>query len=122
MLPRFAGDGKIAARVLKPAGFSMTARIVVPVVPNLMDEAFTRAPALRHPGTMTWPAIRALLSPFTAPRSQLASWIPSASRSDSIQHYAHGSMPRRPLETAEVPKSGSNISCHTISSMSGNEV
>ena len=39
---------EIAARVLKPAGFAMTARIVVPVVPNLMEEAYTRAPALRH--------------------------------------------------------------------------
>ncbi len=39
---------EIAARVLKPAGFATTARIVVPVVPNLMEEAFTRAPALRH--------------------------------------------------------------------------
>jgi hypothetical protein len=29
---------------------------------------------------------------------------------------------RRPSETAEVRKSGSSISCHAISSMSGNEV
>jgi hypothetical protein len=38
---------EIAARLLKPADFAMTARIIVPVTPNLMEEVFVRAPALR---------------------------------------------------------------------------
>ena len=36
----------MAARLLKPEGFAMTARIVVPVTPDLMEEAFARTPAL----------------------------------------------------------------------------
>ena len=71
---------EIAARVLKPAGFAMTARIVVPVVPNLMDEAYTRAPASRHVRAMSWPATRASLSPSAAPPSPLASWMPSVNQ------------------------------------------
>jgi hypothetical protein len=39
---------EIAGRILKPGGFAMTARIVVPIDPDLLEEAFTRAPALRH--------------------------------------------------------------------------
>jgi hypothetical protein len=38
---------KMAARLLKPEDFAMTARIIVPVTPNLMEEVFVRAPALR---------------------------------------------------------------------------
>ena len=38
----------MAARILKPADFAMTARIIVPVTPGLMDEVFVRAPALRR--------------------------------------------------------------------------
>jgi hypothetical protein len=38
----------MAARLLKPEGFAMTARIVVPVTPDLMEEAFARTPALRR--------------------------------------------------------------------------
>ena len=39
---------EMAARLLQPEGFAMTARIVVPVTPDLMEEAFARAPALRR--------------------------------------------------------------------------
>ena len=39
---------EMAARILKPADFAMTARIIVPVTPGLMDEVFVRAPALRR--------------------------------------------------------------------------
>ena len=39
---------EMAARLLKPEGFAMTARIVVPVTPDLMEEASARAPALRR--------------------------------------------------------------------------
>ena len=48
-LERSARPGLVmAARLLKPEGFAMTARIVVPVTPDLMEEAFARAPALRR--------------------------------------------------------------------------
>jgi len=39
---------EIAARLLQPAAFAMTARIIVPILPDLMEETFARAPALRH--------------------------------------------------------------------------
>jgi hypothetical protein len=39
---------EMAARLLKPEGFAMTARIVVPVTPDLMEEVFARAPVLRR--------------------------------------------------------------------------
>lgn len=39
---------EMAARLLKPEGFAMTARIVVPVTPDLTEEVFARAPALRR--------------------------------------------------------------------------
>ncbi len=46
-LERSARPGlEMAARLLKPEGSAMTARIVVPVTPDLMEEAFARAPAL----------------------------------------------------------------------------
>jgi hypothetical protein len=38
----------MAARLLQPEAFAMTARIVVPVTPDLMEEVFVRAPALRR--------------------------------------------------------------------------
>ena len=44
----------MAARLLQLEGFAMTARIIVPILPDLMTlpelmaEVFTRAPALRH--------------------------------------------------------------------------
>ena len=48
-LERSARPGlEMAARLLKPEGFAMTARIVVPVTPDLMEEAFARAPALKR--------------------------------------------------------------------------
>ena len=48
-LERSARPGlAMAARLLTPEAFAMTARIVVPVTPDLMEEAFTRAPALRR--------------------------------------------------------------------------
>lgn len=48
-LERSARPGlEMAARLLKPEGFAMTARIVVPVTPDLVAEAFARAPALRR--------------------------------------------------------------------------
>ena len=48
-LERSARPGlEMAARLLQPEGFAMTARVVVPVTPDLMEEAFTRAPALRR--------------------------------------------------------------------------
>ena len=48
-LERSARPGlEMAARPLKPEGFAMTARVVVPVTPDLMGEAFARAPALRR--------------------------------------------------------------------------
>ena len=44
-LERSARPGlEMAARLLKPEGFAMTARIVVPITPNLVAEAFARAP------------------------------------------------------------------------------
>jgi hypothetical protein len=39
---------EMAARLLKLAGFAMTARIIVPVIPDLIEAAFTRAPALKR--------------------------------------------------------------------------
>jgi hypothetical protein len=45
---------EMAARLLQPESFAMTARIIVPLLPDLMtlpevmEEVFTRAPALRH--------------------------------------------------------------------------
>jgi hypothetical protein len=45
---------EMAARLLKPGQFAMTARLIVPVIPDLMtlpdlmEEVFTRAPALRR--------------------------------------------------------------------------
>ncbi|KAA5609811.1 hypothetical protein [Rhodovastum atsumiense] len=45
---------EMAARLLQPASFAMTARIIVPILPDLMTlpelmaEVFTRAPALRR--------------------------------------------------------------------------
>jgi hypothetical protein len=40
---------EIAGRLMRPEGFAMTARIVVPVTPRLMKEVFDRTPALRGP-------------------------------------------------------------------------
>jgi hypothetical protein len=39
---------EMAARLLQPESFAMTARIIVPVTSDLMEEVFTRAPALQH--------------------------------------------------------------------------
>ena len=39
---------EMAARLLQPESFAMTARIIVPVTSELMEEVFTRAPALRR--------------------------------------------------------------------------
>ncbi|HEX7565680.1 MAG TPA: hypothetical protein VF396_20905, partial [Bradyrhizobium sp.] len=45
---------EMAARLLQPDDFAMTARLIVPVIPDLMtlpdlmEEVFTRAPALRR--------------------------------------------------------------------------
>src|SRR4051812_8112996 len=45
---------EMAARLLQPENFAMTARIIVPILPDLMtlpelmDEVFTRAPALKR--------------------------------------------------------------------------
>jgi hypothetical protein len=39
---------EMAARLLSLEGFAMTARIIVPVTPDLMKEVFDRAPALRR--------------------------------------------------------------------------
>ena len=39
---------EMAARLLTLEGFAMTARIVVPVTPGLLEKVFDRAPALRH--------------------------------------------------------------------------
>jgi hypothetical protein len=48
-LERSARPGlAMAARLLQPEAFAMTARIAVPVAPDLMEEVFARAPALRR--------------------------------------------------------------------------
>ena len=39
---------EMAARLLQPESFAMTARIIVPVTSDLMEEVFTRAPALQR--------------------------------------------------------------------------
>ena len=39
---------EMAARLLQPESFAMTVRIIVPVTPDLMDEVFDRAAALRQ--------------------------------------------------------------------------
>ncbi len=39
---------EMAARLLKLEGFAMTARIIVPVTPDLIEKAFDRAPALKR--------------------------------------------------------------------------
>ncbi|WP_428485029.1 hypothetical protein [Rhodopila sp.] len=39
---------EMAARLLRLGGFAMTARIIVPVTPDLMEQVFDRAPALRR--------------------------------------------------------------------------
>ena len=48
-LERSARPGlEMAARLLRPEGFAMTARVVVPVTPDLMEEVVARAPASRR--------------------------------------------------------------------------
>ena len=39
---------EMAARLLRLEGFAMTARIIVPVIPDLIEQVFDRAPALRR--------------------------------------------------------------------------
>lgn len=39
---------EIAGRLLRPEGFAMTARIVVPISPVLLKKVFDRTPALRR--------------------------------------------------------------------------
>ena len=39
---------EMAARLLRLEGFAMTARIIVPVTPDLIEQVFDRAPALRR--------------------------------------------------------------------------
>ena len=39
---------EMAARLLRLEGFAMTARIIVPVAPDLIEQVFDRAPALRR--------------------------------------------------------------------------
>src|SRR4051812_26306953 len=39
---------EMAARLLQPESFAMTALIIVPVTSDLMEEVFTRAPALQR--------------------------------------------------------------------------
>jgi hypothetical protein len=39
---------EIAGRLMRPEGFAMTARIVVPVTPHLSKKVFDRTPALRR--------------------------------------------------------------------------
>src|SRR3954465_11600524 len=39
---------EMAARLLQPESFAMTARIIVPVTSDLMEEVFTKAPALQR--------------------------------------------------------------------------
>jgi hypothetical protein len=39
---------EMAARLLEPEGCAMTARIVVPVTPDLMEQVFARTPVLRR--------------------------------------------------------------------------
>ena len=38
---------EMAARLLQPESFAMTARIIVPLTPDLTEQVFDRAPALR---------------------------------------------------------------------------
>ena len=37
-----------AARLLQPEAFAMTARIIVPIIPDLMEQVFTRTPVLQR--------------------------------------------------------------------------
>jgi len=39
---------EFAARLLQPAAFAMTARIIVPLIPGVMEQVFARTPALRR--------------------------------------------------------------------------
>ena len=39
---------EMAARLLRLEGFAMTARIIVPITPDLIEQVFDRAPALRR--------------------------------------------------------------------------
>ena len=39
---------EFAARLLQPEAFAMTARIIVPIIPDLMEQVFTRTPVLQR--------------------------------------------------------------------------
>ena len=39
---------EFAARLLQPEAFAMTARIIVPLIPDLMEQVFPRTPGLQR--------------------------------------------------------------------------
>jgi hypothetical protein len=57
----------MAARLLKPEGFAMNARIVVPIVPELLTEVLARAPALMQtPGDVVASDPRCVIATYRA--------------------------------------------------------
>ena len=77
---------EMAARLVEPDRFAMTARVIVPIIPDLMtrpelmEEVFIRAPALRSPqGGRPLPRTRVLPSVSIAPPWPQEQWTSSAS-------------------------------------------
>ena len=99
---------EMAARLLQPESFAMTARIIVPLLPDLMtlpelmEEVFTRAPALRHlqgRRSCRGPALRdRLLSRRRGHRSDGSRPLPT----QIGRLHADGRRSRRPSESAKV--------------------
>ena len=73
---------EMAARLLQPEGFAMTARIIVPLTPDLREQVFARAPVLSAPRGTPSPGTRTSRSASTEPRWPQEQWTPSASNTD----------------------------------------
>ena len=79
---------EMAARLLQPESFAMTARIIGPVTSDLMEEVFTRTPALRRTQSDTLAGPRASRSASTEPPCSPEQWVLSASNADRGQLHA----------------------------------
>ena len=71
-----------------PRGVEMAARIIVPVTSDLMEEVFTRAPALRRTQGDTLARGPASRSASTEPPCSPEQWVLSASNADRGQLHA----------------------------------
>ena len=83
---------EMAARLLRLEGFAMTARIIVPVAPDLIEQVFDRAPALRaRPGEASLHKTRASRSAIyrAAPWPLELMGLSSASSADRTQFHTY---------------------------------